>query len=279
MWCHAERPLFVMVLMLAVVIVPASAAFAAAPANDAESAATEITQVPFSETIDTTDATASGPRFCSNNASVFYRFTPASDVRIQVDTIGSDYDTLLAIYTRNAAGTVVKGSRKCNDDRFDLDSGLRLQAKAGVTYFFQVASCCGNGGDGGGQLALSVTEVTDEPLEFTLDVTDPGTVDPATGIATISGTVTCNQRSVVGFEGVLRQLRNGMFVARGYVSAYTVCTPGATPTWTSEVDTDTGIAFGAGSALFRTWYMFAADGFRQYVEQDGTDTTIQLVSG
>jgi hypothetical protein len=278
MWRHAERSLFVMVLTVSVVIVPASAAFAAAPANDEESAATEIAQVPFAETIDTTNATASGPRFCTNNASVFYRFTPAADIHIQFDTIGSDYDTTLAIYTRNAAGKVVRNSRKCNDDRFNLDAGLRLRAKAGVTYFFQVGTCCGSGSDGGGQLAVSVTEVTDEPLEFTLDVTDPGTVDPATGIATISGTVTCNQRSIVGFEGVLRQLRQGMFVARGYASAFTVCTPGTTPTWTSEVDTDTGIAFGAGSALFRTWYTFGADGFGQYVEQEGTDTTIQLVS-
>jgi hypothetical protein len=267
-----------MLFVVSGVIVPASAAFAAAPANDEEAAATEIGQVPFTETIDTTDASASGPRFCTNNASVFYSFTPTADMRIQIDTIGSDYDTTLAVYTRDAAGRIVKKSRQCDDDRFNLASGLRLRAQAGLTYFFQVGTCCGNGGGGGGQLAVTVTEVTGEPLEFTLAVTSPGTFDPATGIATISGTVTCNQRSIVGFEGLLRQLRDGMFVARGYASTYTVCTPGTTPTWTGEVDTDTGVAFGSGSALFRTWYTFAADGFRQYVEQEGTDTTIQLVS-
>jgi len=279
MWRQAERSLFITLLVVAAVIVPASAAFAAAPANDEESGATEVTQVPFTETIDTADATASGPRFCSNSGSVFYRFTPATDLRIQVDTIGSDYDTTLAIYTRDADGKIVKDSRKCNDDRFGLASGLRVRASAGLTYYFQVGTCCGNDQDGGGELAVTVTEVTDEPLEFTIDVTDPGTFDPATGIATISGTVTCTKRSIVGFEGLLRQLREGMFVARGYAYAYTVCTPGVPGSWTNEVDTETGIAFGAGSALFRTWYMFAADGFHEYVEQDGTDTTIQLVAG
>lgn len=274
------RLLSVVALVLAAVIVPASTAFAAAPANDEESAATEITALPFTETTDTTEATASGPGFCSNSSSVFYRFTPDADVRIQFDTIGSDYDTTLAIYTRDADGKIVRDSRKCNDDRFDLDSGLRLRARAGVTYFFQVGECCGNGGDGpGGLLVVTVTEVSDEPLEFTLSVTDPGTFDPATGIATLSGTVTCNQRSVVGTEGVLRQLRDGMFVARGYFWVYAVCTPETPTAWSREVDTETGIAFGAGSALARTWYVFAYDGFRNYAEDEGSDTTIQLVSG
>jgi len=276
---HAERLLSVALLVLAAMIVPATTAFAAAPPNDSESAATRIAGLPFTETVDTTEATASGPRFCSNNGSVFYRFTPAADVQIQFDTIGSDYDTTLAIYTRDAAGKVQPIRGKCNDDRFGLASGLRLRASAGVTYYFQVGMCCGYGNDGGGKLTVTVTEVRSGPLEFAVAVTDPGTFGSATGIATLSGTLTCNKRSVGGFEGMLRQLRDGMFVARGYVSLWTVCTPGAAVPWEVEVDTETGVAFGPGAVLLRTWYQYASDGFRDYVELPGEDTTIQLVSG
>ena len=53
---------------------------------------------------------ADGPRFCSNERSVFYAFTPAEDVYVQVDTLGSDYDTVLAIYTRDEAGRHRRGS-------------------------------------------------------------------------------------------------------------------------------------------------------------------------
>ena len=145
------------------------------------------------------------------------RSTPAEDVYVQVDTLGSDYDTVMAIYTRDEAGRIVEGS--CNDDRLGSASGLRLRAAAGTTYLFMVGRCCGNGssdrpGGRGGQLVVTVTEVSSVPLDFVVTV-DGGTVDPATGIATISGTITCTKRSLVYGDAELRQLRDGIFIARG----------------------------------------------------------------
>ena len=269
------RKTLIPLLVLVGVVVPARAASAAPPPNDLESGATNSGVFPFTETIDTTDATASGPRFCTNNASVFYAFEPVANARVQFDTFGSDYDTTLAVYTRDAAGKV--HPLRCNDDRANVASGVRFRAEAGVRHIFQVGRCCGSGRNGGGQLTVNLTEVPSGAMEFSLEITDPGTVDPATGMATISGTATCNRSSLGGFEGVLRQLRDGKWVARGYVYLVAACLPGASSPWSLEVDTNTHVAFGPGSALLRQWSQWGSDGWT-YIEAEGTDTTIELVS-
>ncbi|HEX5949673.1 MAG TPA: hypothetical protein VFZ96_01630 [Actinomycetota bacterium] len=269
------RTTFFTLLVLVGVLVPAQAALAEPPPNDLGSAATKITAIPFTETIDTTDATASGPRFCTNNASVFYAFEPAADLRVQFDTFGSDYDTTVAVYTRDGAGKV--HPLRCNDDRAGVASGVRLRAEGGVEYIFQVGRCCGSGENGGGQLTVHLAEMPVGAMEFSVEIVGPGTVDPATGMATISGTATCNRSSLGGFEGVLRQLRDGRWVARGYVYLVATCVPGAPSPWSVEVDTSTGVAFGPGSAVIRLWYQWATDGWA-YTEAEGTETTIALIS-
>lgn len=272
---RVERLVLVPLLVLVGLLVPAQAASAAPPPNDLESAATKITTIPFTETIDTTEATADGPRLCRRsfrNASVFYRFRPTSDAYLQFDTFGSDYATTLAVYTRKAGDVkLVRGG--C--ERFTVAhwAAARVQARAGVKYVFMVGSREGTGG----QLTVNLGEVNEDPLEFSVEVTDPGTVDPATGMATISGTSTCSRASEVGFEGILRQLLEGMWVARGYLYASTPCLPTAPGAWSVEVDTDTGVAFAPGPALFRTFYEYGWDGW-DYAEHDGTDTTIELIS-
>ncbi len=256
-------------------VVSAAPALAASPANDTEATAVQIEALPFEYAQDTSEATPNGPRFCSNNASVFFSFTPARDQRVQVDLIGSQYDTVLSVYTRTATGKV--HAVDCSDDRFGLASGVRFRAHSGTTYVFMVAQCCGNGDGGGGQLVLWMGEVVDVELEFTVDLDDPGTVDPSTGIATIGGTITCNERSVVYRYGVLRELREGLFVARGSWSAAAACTPNAPAAWTAEVDTETGVAFGSGSAVIRDSFVGATDGFRDNVGYSSEDETIHLV--
>ena len=63
----------------------------------------------------------------------------------------------------------------------------------------------------------------------------------------------------------LRQLRQGIFVARAYFYFYAACTPDNPAEWSVEVDTDTGIAFGSGPATVRTWYEVGWDGWRDYL--------------
>lgn len=271
--------LAVVVLVVAAVgFGAAGPALAVPPSNDTEDTAVLVDTVPFTHSIDTSGATAGGPRFCSNHASVFYAFTPSVRGRVQVDLMGSDYDTTLGVYTRDAAGKL--RAVGCNDDRFGVASGLRFRANPGTTYFFLVGRCCGNarrGGPGGGQLVITVGRVADAPLEYEFQIADTGTIDPATGIATVSGTATCSERSFIYQDGLLRQLRQGLFVARAYWYVGMACQPDGVVQWSVEVDTETGIAFGAGSALVRLFYGFATDGWRDYVERyAGTETTIQL---
>lgn len=270
-----RRTATILLVVLVGMLLPAQAAFAAPPPNDLESGATKIAAVPFTETIDTTEANTDGPNVCRaryRQNSVFYRFKPATDTYVQFDTFGSDYDTTLAVYRRDRAGDVRLLRRGCNDDRVSLWSGFRLHARAGVKYVFMVGSFS----VGGGQLTVNLSEVSGDPLEFTIEITDPGAVDPE-GIATISGTVSCNRPSQTSVEATLRQLRDGMWVAKGYLYASAVCVPGTPVDWSTDVDTNTGVAFGAGPARVRDLYSYAYDGW-EWVEMGLDSVTIDLVS-
>src|SRR5262245_53098356 len=258
------RRLGAMVVVATVFVVGlwATPVSAAPPSNDQESGAIAIGALPFTTSQDTTEAPASGPRLCPTRASVFYSFTPGSTGRVQVDTIGSDYDTILGVY-RRTTGQV--RAMRCDDDRFGFTSGVRFRAVAGTTYIVMASECCSNIGGGGGQLELTVTAVSDVPLEFSFDVTG-GSVDQATGLATLTGTLTCNERMALFRDMALRQFRDNFFVARGFFGFQSSCIPGVVEQWSVEVDTDTGVAFAPGSATLRTFFEFATDGFTDFTE-------------
>jgi hypothetical protein len=251
----------------------AGTALADPPANDTRAGAVEITSLPFTFEQDTQEATAGGPRFCTNNGSVFFEYTATEDGRLQADTFGSDYDTVLSVFTV-ADGRVEQVA--CNDDLFNLQSGVRFRAQAGVTYFFLIGFCCGNGQSGfGGNLVFSLSRPVNVALDASYTVSQTGTADAATGIATIGGTVTCNERAGVTIEGTLRQLRQGIFVARGFFFVNVLCTRDGPIDWTAEVDTETGVAFGSGSARANV-NAFASDGFRDFLSLESVETTIAL---
>src|SRR6266536_2176913 len=88
------RLMFTATIGLALVMLPAPAALAQ-PANDDFANASVINSLPFSTIEDTTQATwdPSDPSGCSSNGSVWFAFTPPSNMTIQADTFGSDYDT------------------------------------------------------------------------------------------------------------------------------------------------------------------------------------------
>ena len=127
-------------------------------------------------------------------------------------------------------------------------------------------ACCGNRRGGGGSLVLTATEVTNIPLTYAIDVTS-GSVDP-NGIVTLTGTVTCNKRSWVYREGLIRQVRQDLFLARAYTYHYETCVPDTPTTWSIDVDTETSVVFGPGPAVLRTFYEFATDGWRDDVYTD-----------
>jgi hypothetical protein len=252
----------VITLVTIAAVINAGVAMAARPQNDTEANAVVVDTVPFTHSTDTTRATAGGPTFCSNSASAFYRFTPSSDVRIQVDLLGSDYDTTLGVYARDDAGRVHVVT--CNDDRLGWDAGVRMRAEAGTTYYFMAGRCCRSGRSGGGELVFSLSRPVSEPLAVSFSFADAGTVDDQ-GIAEIAGTFTCNKRVTLWAEGRLRQLRQGIFVARAWLYGEGVCAPGEPLEVSIEVETETSVVFGPGVANASMHYIDSYAGWDEYV--------------
>jgi hypothetical protein len=112
--------------VVAVVGLPSSAQAGVAPANDLITDATVIGALPFTDSVDTTTANGDGPSRCfGNSGSVFYKLRPDTDMRLQVDTLGSDYDTVLTIL-RGRIGNL--NLIECVDDSFNLQSVIRFRA-------------------------------------------------------------------------------------------------------------------------------------------------------
>lgn len=139
-------------------VVGTQTAALAAPTNDDISTAIGVESLPFTTTIDTSAATSdeTDPTGCYNNGSVWFSFTPTRDMRIQADTMGSDYDTVLSVWTGDQ-GSLAQVA--CNDNYYSQHSRVALTVTAGTTYRFMAGYCCGNGRDGGGSLRFSVAEV------------------------------------------------------------------------------------------------------------------------
>lgn len=122
-----------------------------APDNDLFVNAFNVISLPFSTTLDTTGATTEPGEIldlCAPTGNtVWYKFTPLTNMTIKADTFGSDFDTVLAAYTGTALDNLVEIA--CNDDDPDcgcLQSKVTFEGIAGTTYYFQAGSYDGGGG-------------------------------------------------------------------------------------------------------------------------------------
>ncbi|OGO50033.1 MAG: hypothetical protein A2148_02980 [Chloroflexi bacterium RBG_16_68_14] len=120
------------------------------PANDQYTDVTTIAALPFTDTADTDAATTQfgEPRSgCSYydgvSSTVWYRFTPSQDALLLADTTGSDFDTVLAVWTQSKFGlaeVACTSGYGYYGPPTELPPGARLafQATAGQTYYFQL---------------------------------------------------------------------------------------------------------------------------------------------
>jgi hypothetical protein len=69
-------------------------------------------------------------------ATVWYAFTPTTAGNVTIDTFGSDYDTVLAVYTGPTVNALTRVA--CNDDAQGTQSQIVLPVVGGVTYLVQV---------------------------------------------------------------------------------------------------------------------------------------------
>jgi len=241
-----RKMLFVASIICAVVGSTASGAQAAVPSNDDIGAATVFTDVPFTDALDTSEATYAETDTGCGGATVWYRFTPAVSGGVEIHTVGSDYDTMLALHTGEPPDLTVVA---CNDDSvYGLQSQIIADVTAGETYFISAGTCC-SGEPGqvgpGGNLVLTVQDAPPPITSVSLIPDRRGTVDDQ-GVITLTGTITCDQPASGLITGSVTQqiARN---VARIFGSVDVSCGPEPTVV-TVRTQSTTGTLFGPGPA-------------------------------
>lgn len=117
-------------------------------------------------------------------------FTPSTNARYQLSTVGSSYDTVLNVYT----GTALTSLTLVGSDDDSGGSGTSLLAVSltgGTTYYIQAGAKV----SGGGLLSFSITEMASAEL---VGITAEGLVDatPAQQLAGISAEALTNANGV-----------------------------------------------------------------------------------
>jgi hypothetical protein len=171
------------------------------PPNDDIGSPALVTGVPFTWVQNTLNASAApDDPFCFGQAAtVWFAFTPATNMRVEVNTFGSDYDTTLSAYT-GARGAL--GQLACNDNASSSpQSRIRFDAVAGVTYLFMVSAAFGSPG---GHLILNVVPGP-PPLTVGLTIAGFGSIVPPTGATSVTGTLNCARPTFATISGQLKQ--------------------------------------------------------------------------
>lgn len=217
-----------------------SAAMAVPPPNDDFDSATVISSLPFTDSLNTTEATTASddPDCFGNGPTVWYSFTPGSDIPyVDANTFGSDYDTTISVYTSTRRSLT---QIACNDDTGSLQSQVVFQATSDVTYYIMVGAFASGPG---GNLQLTVQEAPPPPVFLSLD--DTGFVDRH-GVASVSGRVSCNQPLGVSIGISLTQPVGARFVIQGFGDTFVSCEPPSVP-WKVSISGTNG-RFAAGRA-------------------------------
>ena len=229
----------------------AASALAAPPANDTFAGAT-VAGLGFSETLDTSQATTDATDADANStcgapmtdASVWYSYTAATDGGVAVDVSQSDY---------SAGAIVVSGSPGSFFVEACGPGATAFTATAGTTYHVMAIDDQYDGGGNGGTLRISIDEAPPPPtLSVTVDPT--GYVNAKTGVATITGTITCTDATFVETFTQLRQPVGKRAFVNGFGGLFTggeICS-GTPQPWSSDVYPDGGKFVGGKSASFTT---------------------------
>lgn len=246
------------------------AAQAAPPDNDAITAAVTVPadQLPWTYEQDTREATRSRTDGeCVRSSSVWFRYRPATTRVLRLVTLGSDYDTVLALFQGRRDQRTLVG---CSDDRFkDYASGIRYRFEAGRRYWIAVSSYYL-----GAARDARLTLYAPSQLEYQIDVTS-AEAGEVSGRAIVSGVVTCNEPALASVSMVVRQ-RVVDHVARGRDDVVAACDADGEP-FTLRIDSRTDWAFLPGQALL-THTSWATAGWNDTVVIDEQEGVIDLTS-
>jgi len=192
-------------MLVTMMLANAASAVHAMPPNDDFRRRTIVNAPGFVDNVNTQAATTElgDPDCAGRGPTVWYAFTPSVDMRVEVNTFGSDYDTTLSVHVGRSSALV---HLACNDDTGSLQSRVRFDVVANVTYYLMVGAY----GDGpGGNLVFLLAEAP--PLGIgRLRITSLQ-VNRRTGVGTLSGTLRCEQQASVSLfaETVQRRHRGG----------------------------------------------------------------------
>lgn len=148
-----------LIACLVLLSVGSSPARAEAALNDDFDNATLISGLPFTDSIDTSGSTNAGddPQVCGwplRYATVWYSFTPVSDVLVKTDTSGSSYNVSVDVFT-GARGSLSPFAYSCQS------GSVSFTATAGTTYYIMVSNFDWNSfpeGSYGGSLVFNLSE-------------------------------------------------------------------------------------------------------------------------
>jgi hypothetical protein len=248
------------IVTVAAVMGMAPAAHAAPPSNDEPAGATPISALPFSETVDISEATVGASDACGGVATVWYQYTPTEDIRVGFDASQSSIEPVLGLYSGDPANLSLHG---CSYYYYPVR--IFADLTAGVTYYVSVGSSYYEPWPGA-TVTLSVAEAAPPLTSVSTIVNGSGTVN-RDGVATVSGTVTCDQPGYAQIYVNLTQ-RFNRNLAQGSGYASTMCGPEPVP-WSAEVWTSTGTLFGSGNATFQA-FTYATDDQGSYVSADAS---------
>jgi hypothetical protein len=263
---RATLVLSIAVLLSLGVVTPA---LAASPTNDTYSGRTVIPAAPFTESVDTTEATPDADdgelvTQCAapaTDASVWYEYTAVSDRDLIIEAFESDFSVGIIVATGGPGSFTVVAC---------APGGVTLPGNSGETYAILLFDYQGDGGGTGGLLTWRLREAPlPRALELTLAPT--GSFDPATGLATIRGTVNCTD----GEEGkaaidLLVTQNVGRFRLNGQGFTTFTC-DGETHPWTAEAFSDDG-KFGGGKASVSMFAFVCNEGGCDEVQVTATVT-------
>jgi hypothetical protein len=212
----------------------------AAPGNDSALTPTVIGSLPFTDTVDTTTATAdptdpSSPCGSASN-TVWYTLTagPSGIGHVILDMAGTDYPVLLYVTAGSPGGPLVS----CGNV-----SSITFDAAPSTTYYIMIGDAFAAGA--GGILVFSATQ----GLTFAATLDRFASVNAKTGTVIVSGTYSCNLSStVVAVEVSLKQAVGRFIISgNGASTPDAACSPGTSYSWAVQVVGSNG-KFAGGKA-------------------------------
>lgn len=172
-------------------------------ANDDFEDATAVGALPFTDSVNTEAATreSAEPRNCiggkyaiAPDSTLWYAYEPDEDVTVIADTNGSDFDTVIAVWTAGTFGLETVACTAVFNNEENQGARVAFRAEAGQVYHIQVGGLPYSTAFGNLELSLTAgvgpanddfanaLDITSLPFEHTVDTlaatTEPGEPTP-----------------------------------------------------------------------------------------------------